>query len=60
LLETSPKVSRQDLLDAMEHDKKSRNGFVRWVLLRAFGDPEWGCQVDAEHMTAALDKVFES
>ena len=60
LLQTRPKASRRDLLDAMEHDKKSRNGVARWVLLRAFGDPEWGCQVDAQQVTAALDKVFES
>ncbi|MEO6797390.1 MAG: 3-dehydroquinate synthase [Candidatus Dormibacter sp.] len=60
LLATRPKVSRHDLLDAMEHDKKARNGVVRWVLLRGPGDAEWGCQVGAHHVTAALDRVFEA
>ena len=58
LLATRPRVGRYDLLAAMVHDKKSREGVLRWVLLRDMGDPEWGCQVTPDQLARALDKVL--
>ncbi len=55
---TPPRVSRAELLSAMQHDKKSRDGAVRWVLLRDIGDAEWGCDVAPEQVSRALDKVL--
>jgi len=58
LLEQRPAVPRKDLLEAIAHDKKSRAGEIGWVLLRGVGQAEWGCRVDAEQLSAALDMVF--
>ncbi len=58
LLTERPRVARQDLLAAIQHDKKSRAGAVRWVLLREIGQPEPGGLVEPEQLSAALDKVF--
>jgi 3-dehydroquinate synthase len=60
LLTERPRVARQELLAAIQHDKKSRAGAVRWVLLRDIGQPEPGCRVEPEQLSAALDKVFQA
>lgn len=44
------------LLTLMAHDKKNdRPDAVSFVLLRAIGSPEPGCQIEAASITAALD-----
>ena len=58
LLATRPMVERQELLAAIQHDKKTRQRVVRWVLLRRFGETETGCQVEPEQLAGALDKVL--
>ncbi|MDQ6710289.1 MAG: hypothetical protein M3Z11_06990, partial [Candidatus Dormibacteraeota bacterium] len=58
LLATRPRVGRTELMSAMLHDKKSRDGVVRWVLLRDIGEPEWNCDVAPEQVSGALDKVL--
>jgi shikimate kinase / 3-dehydroquinate synthase len=58
LLSTRPAVSRADLIEAMGHDKKSRDGRVYWVLLRDIGHVEYGRAVNAGAVEAALAEVF--
>ncbi len=58
LLATRPAVRRADLIDAMRHDKKSRDGQSRWVLLRDIGDVAYGRQVDAALVETALAEVM--
>lgn len=58
LLAARPRVGRAELLSAMQHDKKSRDGVVRWVLLRDIGDAEWRCEVTQDQVDRALDKVL--
>jgi 3-dehydroquinate synthase len=58
LLSTQPAVSRADLIEAMGHDKKSRDGRVYWVLLRDIGDVEYGRAVNAGAVEAALAEVL--
>jgi 3-dehydroquinate synthase len=58
LLATPPAVPRAALLEAMRHDKKSRDGAPRWVLLREIGEVAYGQQVDAALVEAALAEVI--
>jgi 3-dehydroquinate synthase len=58
LLQHRPKVNREKLHEAIAHDKKSRAGEIGWVLLTGVGQAEWGCRVDQEEVSAALDRVL--
>jgi shikimate kinase/3-dehydroquinate synthase len=58
LLSRPPEVSRARLLAALRHDKKAQGGEPRWVLLREIGRVEYGCQVPAADVEAALDEVL--
>jgi len=58
LLARPPAVPRADLIEAMRHDKKSRSGKPRWVLLRDIGRVEFGRQVNASLVEAALQEVL--
>src|SRR6266851_3018376 len=58
LLETRPDVRVAHLIDAMRHDKKSRDGKPRWVLLRDIGEVEYGRQVNASLVESALHEVL--
>jgi shikimate kinase / 3-dehydroquinate synthase len=58
LLSTRPAVSRADLIEAMGHDKKSRDGKVLWVLLRDIGRVEYDRPVNASTVEAALSEVI--
>jgi len=58
LLATRPAVPSADLIEAMRHDKKSRDGRLRWVLLREIGRVEYGRQVNAGTVEAALAEVM--
>jgi 3-dehydroquinate synthase len=60
LLTTPPDVRSADLIDAMRHDKKSRGGKPRWVLLRDIGEVEYGRQVNASLVETALHEVLGS
>ena len=53
-----PRVKPLDLLSAMQHDKKSRAGKPRWVLLREVGRAETGCEVDEAILWMALKEVL--
>jgi shikimate kinase / 3-dehydroquinate synthase len=58
LLTAAPSVDRADLLRAMRHDKKSRSGQLRWVLLRDAGRAVYGQQVEPAVVDAALSEVL--
>jgi len=58
LLETRPDVRVSDLIDAMHHDKKSRDGRVYWVLLREIGRVEYGRAVNQGAVEAALAEMM--
>lgn len=58
LLGKSPAVKPLDLLSAIHHDKKSRAGKIRWVLLREVGRAEYGCEVDDAIVWMALKEVL--
>ena len=58
LLARRPTVKPLDLLSAMQHDKKSRAGKPRWVLLREVGRAEYGCEVDEAIVWMALREVL--
>ena len=58
LLETRPQVRLADLIEAMRHDKKSRDGRLYWVLLRDIGHVEYGRAVNAGAVEAALAEVM--
>jgi len=60
LLETRPDVRVAHLIDAMRHDKKSRDGKPRWVLLRDIGEVEYGRQVNSSLVESALHEVLGS
>jgi shikimate kinase / 3-dehydroquinate synthase len=60
LLAKPPTVPRADLIEAMRHDKKSRSGQLRWVLLRDIGQVEYGRQVNGSLVEAALQEVLGS
>ena len=58
LLTDRPAVPRPKLVDAMRHDKKSRAGELRWVLLREIGRAEYGQSVDPSVVEASLAEVL--
>jgi shikimate kinase/3-dehydroquinate synthase len=58
LLTARPAVDRAAVLEAMRHDKKSRAGEVRWVLLRELGHAEYGRSVDPAMVEASLAQVL--
>jgi 3-dehydroquinate synthase len=58
LLAERPAVAHADLIEAMRHDKKSRGGELRWVLLREIGRAEYGQSVDPSVVEAALAEVL--
>jgi 3-dehydroquinate synthase len=58
LLETRPDVRVADLIEAMRHDKKSREGRVYWVVLRDIGRVEYGRAVNPGAVEAALTEVM--
>ncbi|HEX3629560.1 MAG TPA: 3-dehydroquinate synthase [Candidatus Dormibacteraeota bacterium] len=58
LLAHRPVVDRSALLESLRHDKKSRSGTLRWIVLRDLGRADYGVTVDAPTVTAALDRVF--
>jgi shikimate kinase / 3-dehydroquinate synthase len=58
LLATPPAVSHAKLIEAMRHDKKSRDGELRWVLLREIGRAEYGRSVDSSIVEASLAEVL--
>ena len=59
LLQSRPRVDRDELLEAMRHDKKARSGEIRWVLLSEVGRAEPGHEVDASIVAAALAAVLQ-
>jgi 3-dehydroquinate synthase len=58
LLADRPAVAHGDLIEAMRHDKKSRAGELRWVLLREIGRAEYGQSVEPSVVEAALAEVL--
>jgi shikimate kinase/3-dehydroquinate synthase len=58
LLAKRPMVPHANLIEAMRHDKKSRAGELRWVLLREAGRADFGQSVDAAVVDAALAEVL--
>jgi shikimate kinase / 3-dehydroquinate synthase len=58
LLTARPAVDRSAVLDAMRHDKKSRAGEPRWVLLREIGHAVYGRSVDPSMVEASLAEVL--
>ncbi|HEY9286669.1 MAG TPA: 3-dehydroquinate synthase [Candidatus Dormibacteraeota bacterium] len=58
LLATRPTVDRARLLDSLRHDKKAREGELRWVLLEDRGRAAFGLSVPAKLVNAALDEVL--
>ena len=58
LLADRPAVAHEKLIEAMRHDKKSRAGELRWVLLREIGRAEYGQLVDPSVVGASLAEVL--
>lgn len=58
LLAERPTVPHAKLIEAMRHDKKTRAGEPRWVLLREIGRAEYGRSVDSSLVEAALAEVL--
>jgi shikimate kinase / 3-dehydroquinate synthase len=58
LLASPPAIARTAVLDAMRHDKKSRAGELRWVLLREIGRVEYDRRVDPSMVEASLAEVL--
>ena len=58
LLANRPAVAHAKLIEAMRHDKKSRAGELRWVLLREIGRAEYGREVDPSVVEASLAEVL--
>ena len=58
LLAFAPVIERTAVLEAMRHDKKSREGELRWVLLCEIGRAEYGLPVDPLLVEAALAEVL--
>jgi len=58
LLADRPAVAHEKLIEAMRHDKKSRAGELRWVLLREIGRAEYGQLVDPSVLEASLAEVL--
>lgn len=60
LLTDRPAVERSALTDALRHDKKSRSGEPRWVLLRDFGRANYACVVEQSIVASAIAEVLPS
>jgi shikimate kinase / 3-dehydroquinate synthase len=60
LLAARPAVPHGELIAAMRHDKKSRAGELRWVLLREVGRAEYGQLVDASVVESSLAEVLRA
>jgi 3-dehydroquinate synthase len=58
LLNDRPAIQHAKLIEAMRHDKKSRAGEPRWVLLREIGRVEYGQSVEPSVVEAALAEVL--
>ena len=58
LLADRPAVAHAELLEAMRHDKKSRAGELRWVLLREIGRAEYGQSVEPSVVESSLAEVL--
>jgi 3-dehydroquinate synthase len=58
LLADRPAVAHAQLTEAMRHDKKSRAGELRWVLLREIGRAEYGQSVDPSIVESSLAEVL--
>ncbi|MDQ6747968.1 MAG: 3-dehydroquinate synthase [Candidatus Dormibacteraeota bacterium] len=54
------KVGAEDVISAMAHDKKTREGRIRWVLLASLGRATWGHELEdavvRETVTWALEE----
>lgn len=58
LLDERPTVSRADLLAALRHDKKTREGEPRWVLLEDVGRAVYGRRIEPAIVDTALSEVL--
>jgi 3-dehydroquinate synthase len=58
LLAERPTVERTRLLESLRHDKKARDGELRWILLEDRGRAAFGVTVPARIVSAALDEVL--
>jgi shikimate kinase/3-dehydroquinate synthase len=58
LLADRPAIPQADVIEAMRHDKKSRAGELRWVLLREIGRAEYGQLVDPSVVESSLAEVL--
>jgi shikimate kinase / 3-dehydroquinate synthase len=58
LLADRPAVAHAELIEAMRHDKKSRAGELRWVLLREIGRAEYGQSVEPSVVESSLAEVL--
>jgi 3-dehydroquinate synthetase len=58
LLGSRPEIKPLELFSAMQHDKKSRGGMPRWVVLREVGRAESGCEVDEARVWEAFTEVL--
>ena len=58
LLGQRPIIKPLDLFEALQHDKKSRAGKPRWVLLREAGRAEYGCEVDERTVWMCFKEVL--
>jgi shikimate kinase / 3-dehydroquinate synthase len=58
LLATRPSIRGAALVEAMRHDKKSRAGELRWVLLTDIGCAKYGMLVDPSVFEASLAEVL--
>jgi len=58
LLDSRPVIKPLELAVAMQHDKKSRAGKPRWVLLREVGRVDYGCEVDEPFVSRAVKEVL--
>lgn len=54
------RLRREDILQAMHHDKKVRDGCLRFALPEAFGGMRYGVEVPEEVVVEALDTVSAS
>jgi 3-dehydroquinate synthase len=54
---TARNVSPGAVIDAMAHDKKAREGRVRFVLLEAIGKPVWGIDPGDELVEKAVARA---
>ena len=53
------RATAEKVLKALRHDKKSRGGEPRWVLLRGIGQAEWGHRVPGEVVAHLLSEFWE-